>query len=71
MTISFKEKELAAMRKAIEGYLDTMENSADTCDSIDEILDNGLGSALYKLYKGKEGERFYKKYVKGKCDESV
>ena len=48
-----------------------MENSADTCDSIDEILDNGLGSALYKLYKGKEGERFYKKYEKGKCDESV
>ena len=53
------------MRKAIEGYLDTMENSADTCDSIDELLDNGLGSALYKLYKGREGERFYKKYMNG------
>ena len=65
MTISFKEKELASMRKAIEGYLDIMENSADTCDSIDEIMDNGLGSALYKLYKGKEGERFYKKYMNG------
>ena len=31
---------------------------------VDERLDNGLGSALYKLYKGRIGQRNYVEYAK-------
>ena len=33
-----------------------------TWEQTDEDMENGLGSALRKLYKGRRGERIYAKY---------
>ena len=41
-----------------------------TYEQTDEDMENGLGSALRKLYKGRNGERIYAKYKtkRGKCN---
>ena len=37
-------------------------NASDTAEQVDEDMENGLGSALRKLYKGCIGESKYAKY---------
>lgn len=34
----------------------------ESCDQVEEKLKNGLGSALKKLYKGRNGEQIYRHY---------
>lgn len=46
-----------------------------THEQTDEDMENGLGSAIRKLYKGRNGERIYAKYKtkrgkRGGLDES-
>ena len=38
------------------------DGDEESCNHVEERLNNGLGSALRKLYKGRNGERIYKDY---------
>ncbi len=44
------------------------DGDEESCNATQERLDNGLGSALYKLYKGRNGQRAYKEYAKKKMN---
>lgn len=39
-----------------------MDGDAPTQQEVDNRLNDGLGRALKKLYKGRKGERIYKDY---------
>lgn len=64
-SIYFTDKELKQVRKYL---LDAVEilgeegEETETAEQTKEDLENGLGSALRKLYKGCNGERLYMKY---------
>lgn len=61
-SIYFTAKEMAALRAAASEWCEIMADGEETVDGVQEKLDNGLGSALKKLYKGLNGERAYKDY---------
>ena len=42
--------------------VDILGEASETCDKTAEDMENGLGSALRKLYKGCVGETRYAKY---------
>ncbi len=57
------DKEISALRDASGEWCDILEEGdSDSCEMVAEKLNNGLGSALKKLYKGTKGERLYEKY---------
>lgn len=57
------EKEIKALIDASTEWCEIMgSGDKESCDSVEERLNNGLGSALRKLYKGRKGERIYKDY---------
>ena len=62
-TIYLSEKEIAALT-ATAGEWGEMMNSGDeeSRKCTKERMENGLGSALKKLYKGCNTERIYKDY---------
>lgn len=60
--IYFTEQEILQMIAYINEAMDILDAEEDCVKMIDEDLDNGLGSALRKLYKGREGEAIYKEY---------
>lgn len=61
--IYFTDKEMEALRDSATEWCSMMgEGDEDSCNAVDERMDNGLGSALKKLYKGLNGERAYKIY---------
>lgn len=61
--IYFSDNEIEALREAISEWCEMMgTGEQEACDSVGERLQNGLGSALKKLYKGTNGERVYKDY---------
>ena len=62
--ISFTKKEEAQLRNALNSYCDLMNDSYETSKSLEVELKNGLGSALYKLYKYRKGSALYEKYAK-------
>lgn len=39
-----------------------MSEGEETAHLVDERLDEGLGSAMKKLYRGREGQKAYEKY---------
>lgn len=59
--IYFTDKELNAIRASCGEWIEMMSDG-DSLEPVDERLDNGLGSAMKKLYKGLNGERIYKDY---------
>lgn len=61
-SIYFTDKELDALRKSASEWCEMMAEGEETIDYAQERLDDGLGSALKKLYKGRNGERAYKDY---------
>lgn len=61
-SIYFTDKELAALRSSASEWCEIMAEGEQTIDHAQDRLDNGLGSALKKLYKGCNGERAYKDY---------
>ena len=62
-SIYLTEKEQAALRDSASEWCDIMGGGdVEACDCVEERLNNGLGSALKKLYKGLNGERIYKDY---------
>lgn len=61
--IYLTEKEQKALRDSASEWCEIMGNGdSESCDCVEERLNNGLGSALKKLYKGLNGERIYKNY---------
>ena len=39
-----------------------MSEGEETAHLVDERLDEGLGSAMKKLYNGREGQKIYENY---------
>lgn len=66
--ISFTKKEEAQLRNALSGYCDLMNEGYETSKMLEMEFKNGLGSALYKLYKGRNGAVLYERYVKKRSD---
>lgn len=60
--IYFTDKELKALRSSATEWCEMMADGEETVDDVEEKLNNGLGSALKKLYKGCNGEKAYKDY---------
>lgn len=62
--IYLTNKEIQALRSSAAEWCDMIgEGEDETClDALNERLENGLGSALRKLYKGCNGESVYRKY---------
>ena len=60
--IYFTNKELSMVRSYVFEAIDILGNASDTAEQVDEDMENGLGSALRKLYKGCNGESKYAKY---------
>ena len=62
MTISLTEREIELVVSACRQYIEIMGEGADTHEYTNYELETGLGSALRKICKGKNGERVYSKY---------
>lgn len=62
MTISLTEREIELVLSACGQYIELMGEGEDTHDYTVYEIETGLGSALRKISKGKNGERVYAKY---------
>ena len=62
MTISLTDIEIQRVLDACGQYIELMEEGEDTHDYTIYELETGLGSALRKLSKGRNGQRVYGKY---------
>ena len=62
--IYLSDKEIEALRDVATEWCSIMGDGEDTYELANEKLDSGLGSALYKLYKGCYGARAYEEYKK-------
>lgn len=60
--IYFTDRELSMVRGYVLEATDILGNASDTAKQVGEDMENGLGSALRKLYKGCIGESKYAKY---------
>nr|WP_288640551.1 hypothetical protein [uncultured Anaerobutyricum sp.] len=62
-SIYLSEKEILALIDTSEEWTQMMmDGDIPAQQEIDDRLNNGLGRALKKLYKGRNGERIYKHY---------
>lgn len=64
--ISFTDKEEELLRDVLNEYCDIMCDTETTSKTLDEQMENGLGSVMYKLYKGRRGQTLYEKYARKK-----
>lgn len=62
MTISLTDIEIQRVLDACNGYTDIMSEGEDTHEYTIYEMENGLGSALRKLMKGRNGQRGYANY---------
>lgn len=61
--IYFSEKEIIALIETSTEWIDMMMNgNIPAMQEADDRLNEGLGRALKKLYKGRNGERAYEDY---------
>ena len=61
-SIYFTEQEIKMIIKYVNEATNILGEAEDTCAEVDEDLENGLGSALRKLYKGRNWEKHYSEY---------
>lgn len=62
-SIYFSEKEILALIDSSGEWIQMMmDGNISAQQEVDDRLNNGLGRALKKLYKGRNGERIYKDY---------
>lgn len=61
--ISLTGKERERLIDAVACYIDIMSEGFDTSESLNIELNNGLGKAMFKLYKGLNGEQHYIDYT--------
>ena len=62
MTVSLTDVEVERLLDACHQYIEIMEQGEDTHDYTLYELENGLGSAMRKISKGRNGEHVYSKY---------
>lgn len=63
MQVYLTEKEILALIDCATEWCDMMSSGNEkSAELVNERLSNGLGSALYKLYKGRNGQRAYEEY---------
>jgi len=62
MTISLTDREIELVLSACGQYIELMEEGEYTHDYTTYELETGLGSALRKLSKGRNGQRVFAKY---------
>lgn len=64
MQYNFTKQEVDMLLKALSEYVDAFGGDADieTCEYTEYMLENGLGSALKKLYKNRNGFDVYKDF---------
>lgn len=62
ITVYLSEKEILAVIEACEEWYSIMLDGEETSGFAEDIMDHGLGSALWKLYRGRYGEKIYRKY---------
>ena len=60
--IYFTDKELQQVRNYVVEAVDILGEAPKTYEQVDKDMEDGLGSALRKLYKGLNGESRYAKY---------
>ena len=61
-SIYFTDRELQQIRNYVFEAVEILGEASETYKQVDEDMENGLGSALRKLYKGCNGEPKYAKY---------
>lgn len=61
-SIYFTDRELKMIIDYTNQAIEILGEGIETAASVDEDMENGLGSALRKLYKGRNGEAIYAKY---------
>lgn len=61
-SIYFTDKELKQIRNYALEAIDILGEASDTWEQTEKDLDDGLGSAMRKLYKGYNGEVRFSKY---------
>lgn len=61
-SIYFTNRELQQLRNYVFEAVDILGEASETYEQVDKDMENGLGSALRKLYKGCNGEVKYTKY---------
>lgn len=61
-SIYFTDRELEMIIDYTNQAIEILSEGIETAASVDEDMENGLGSALRKLYKGRNGEVIYAKY---------
>lgn len=62
MTISLTDIEVQRILDACHGYMEIMEQGEDTHDYTLYEIETGLGSAMRKISKGRNGQAVYAKY---------
>ena len=62
MTISLTDIEIQRIISACGQYIELMEQNEDTYEYTLYEIETGLGSALRKICKGKNGQYVYAKY---------
>ena len=60
--IYFTDRELQQIRNYVLEAVEILGEASETYEQVDEDMENGLGSALRKLYEGCIGESKYAKY---------
>lgn len=61
-SIYFTDKELKQIRNYALEAIEILGQASDTWEQTEKDLDDGLGSAMKKLYKGYKGEVRFAKY---------
>lgn len=61
-SIYFTDLELQQIRNYTFEALEILGEASETFEQTEEDLENGLGSAMRKLYKGCYGEKRFSKY---------
>lgn len=61
-SIYFTDQEEQMLRTYVSEAVEILGEAENTCQQTEKDLENGLGSALRKLYKGRNGEVHYAKY---------
>ena len=60
--MKLNNQETDMILSALLEYIDIMEQGEQTVEYTNYILENGLGSAIRKLSKGRNGENVFSKY---------
>lgn len=61
-SIYFTDRELKQIRSYVDEAVGILGEASETCEQVDKDMENGLGSALRKLYQGCNGESIYAEY---------